>query len=115
MNPLQEALNKHTSAMNAMDDMREQNRTIFSQYERLANIAIGTRARLEDEAVAANSGIQNGQYEVKLIPQPQTFADIEVIDQLIAAGEIKAELRDKIVKTVERPPYVSIKKMGPLN
>lgn len=107
--PYQQALKNYTASMRAMEDYRLANRSIFAQYESLAHAAIGTRARLEDEAYIANRPISDGNFEVELKPQPLTFADIEVIYRLIAEGKIPPALRDEIVVTTQRPPHISIR------
>ena len=106
---LQDTFKKYVSAMRAMEDFRFTHKHIFAQHESLAHVAIGARARLEDAAANANKGISDGNYEVKLIPQEMTFADIEVIDRLIAEGKISSTLRDEIVKTIPRPAHIVIK------
>lgn len=109
MSELTQTFQNFIAAKKAMDDFQLSHKDIFAQHRALGMNILDTQMKLEDAVVLADKGISNADIEVKLIPQTQTFADITVIDDMIKAGKIAPGLRDEIVKTIARPPHISIK------
>lgn len=107
MNPAT-ALDKYTSAMNAMTNQQEANSPVFNEHKRLMLQVIDAENELRDAVAESNAGISNGAFRVTVTPQSQTWADIEAVDRLIASGSIPASLRESIVKTTQRPARISI-------
>lgn len=102
------ALEKYTKADQARKAFIEENKAVFDTQSNLVMAIIDAENELRDAVAESGKGVFNGYYKVSCVPQTQTFADIEVIDQMIGSGIIKKELRDQIVKTNERPPRISI-------
>lgn len=102
------ALDKYTSAMNQLNDHTEKNQTVFNEHKNIMLRVIDAENELRDAVAESNAGISNGAFRVTVTPQTQTWADIEAIDRLIAAGSIPASLREAIVKTTQRPARISI-------
>lgn len=104
------ALDSFTRARQAVEDHVAANKPIFDAHQRLVGNVIDTENALRDAAAEAGKGLSNGTFNVTVTPQTQVFADIETIDQLIKEGKIDPSLREKIVKTVTRPPRITIGK-----
>lgn len=112
MSELTTSFQHFNSSMKALKEFELLHKDIFAQHRRLNMTIIDARAKLEDQAVMANKGIQGTEYEVILKPQSQTFADIGVINDLVKAGKIDPQYLDQIIKTEDRAPYVIIKPMA---
>ena len=111
------ALGRYARAFEARRDLIERNRPVFDEYERIGMGIIDAENELRD-AVSDEAdpklpneanGITGDGFNVTYTPQTQTFADIYVIDALIAGGVIPASKRAEIVKTVDRPARISIR------
>lgn len=104
----QNALEKFTSATNALKDFQDRHEEIFAEARRLGMLIVDAENELRDEVAEAKEGVSNGSYKVMYVPQTQTWADIEEIDALIAGGKVAEEYRARIVKTQERPGRITI-------
>jgi hypothetical protein len=105
---IQAALDSYTRATTALADLEKANESIFNTRKQLALRVLDADGELRDAVAIAGHGISNRNFEVKYTPNTMTFADIDVIDSLIKEGKISPDLRDKIVKTVDRPPRINI-------
>lgn len=105
-----DSLEKYTIAAKAVDTHVAENKGVFDKHQSLVFALIDAEGKLRDDAAEAKEGATNGDYKVVVNPQTQTYADIEVIDALIAGGVIPASKRAEIVKTVERPLKITISK-----
>lgn len=104
------ALDNYAKAVSALERHKEQNSTVFEDHQELVFRVIDAENLLRDEVAMAKSGVENNEYNVTCTPETQTFGDIEEIDKLVAAKLISPEIRAKIVKTVDRPARITIKK-----
>lgn len=105
----QNALERYTVAKEKVEAHIEDNKAVFDTHQKLVMSLIDAENELRDTVSESREGVSNGKYTVSYLPQTQTWADIETIDQMIATGLIKKELREKIVMTQERPARISIK------
>lgn len=103
---VEQALNKFGIARIAVEEHINQNKPVFDAHERLVSAVIDAENALADEVEAAKVSANNGMFAVTYSPQTMTFADIEVIDKLIAEGKLDKNLRAEIVKTVDRPAKI---------
>ena len=112
MNPAT-ALEKYTSAFNAMKDHQDRNGDIFKEQQRLFLALMDAENELRDAAALALTGAENGQFKVAVTPQTQTFADIDEINRILETGaHICYDDLKTIVKTVPRPPRINITEKG---
>lgn len=102
------SLTKYTSAHKQMMEHQRNNASVFDEHKRLMLLVIDAENELRDAVDENKANVSNNDFRVTITPQTQTFADIEVIDRLIANGQISASLRESIVKTVQRPDRISI-------
>lgn len=109
MSNTQNLLDRYSQAVNALEDHKRANASVFSAHQQLVFRVIDAENALRDEIEVTKEAPKNEYHEVKVTPQSQTFADIEVIDQLIRDGVIPQRVRNDIVKTVSRPDYVGIR------
>lgn len=108
MSRLTEALERYTNAENNRKAHITQNKAIFNAHEQLAFACIDAHNELEDAVVEANAGVSNADYEVRIFPQTQTLVDPD--DLRANQGKtLTPELIASLVKTIQRPPRVSIK------
>lgn len=101
-------LTKYTSAHKQMMDHQKNNSSVFDEHKRLMMLVIDAENELRDAVAENKANVSNNDFKVTVTPQTQTFADIDVIDRLIANGQISASLRESIVKTVPRPERITI-------
>lgn len=101
-------LEKYTRNMEALLTHEKDNSAVFKEHQRLAGVVMDAHSDLEDAVAEEKRSVSNGDYKATYLAQTQTFADIEAIDQLIAAGKIDKDLRAIIVKTIDRPPRILI-------
>ena len=102
------ALINYGNRVRSVKEHTEANKAIFDQHTQLVGLLIDAENALRDAAAEAGEGISNGEFRVVVTPQTQTWADIEVIDSLIANGYIQSKYRDQIIKTIARPARISI-------
>jgi len=102
------SLSRYSEAVQAVEDHRKQNEAVFSAHKALVMRVIDTENDLRDTVAETMESVSDGDNKVTVTPQTQTWADIAVIDALIASGKIPAELREQIVKTQQRPPRITI-------
>lgn len=102
-------LDAYSNAISALEAHKRENVAVFGTHASLLNAVIDAENALRDEIALDPTPIKNKYHEVRVIPQSQTFADIEVIDQMIKDGQIPPGKRDTIVKTVKRPDHVTIR------
>lgn len=105
---VQNALEKFTSATNALKDYQDKHEEIFAEARRLGMLIIDAENELRDDVAEAKEGVSNGAFKVSYVPQTQTWADIDVIDEYVFIGTLKKEDRDRIVKTQDRPGRITI-------
>ena len=98
--------------MEALKDHAESNKEIFDTHQKFILNVIDSENELRDYIAETKEGESNGTHQVTIIPQTQTWADIEEIDKLIAEGVISPSLRERIVKTQDRPARVSIREIN---
>lgn len=106
------ALEKYTRAMEALNGHIKQNKAVFDAHKRYVESVIDAENELRDAVATENKGVENSDFEVKVFPQTQTYADIEVIDAMVKEGNINGQMRDRIVKTIKRPLRISIRPKG---
>lgn len=107
------ALGKYASAMRARADLIEANKAVFADYERIGMTIIDAESELRDAVAEDKDGIVGDGYQVVYSPQSQTYADIEKIDEMIENGvKLTPGLRAEIVKTVDRPAKITIRKIA---
>lgn len=109
MDRKQTALERYENAVEAQKSHIKANEAIFKTHEQLAYQIIDAENYLRDIIAEEKEGVIGSDFTVTYTPQTQTYADIEVIDSLIAGGIIPQAKRAEIVKTVERPAKVSIR------
>jgi len=109
MTPAQQKLEAYTAALNALEAHKRENVAVFGAHASLLGTLMDAENALRDEIALDPQPIKNKYHQVKITPQSLTYADIEVIDQMIRDGEIPPGKRDSIVKTTKRPDYVTIK------
>lgn len=102
------SLEKYSNAVAALKDHQAANQKVFSAHEQLLGKLIDAENELRDAVAVAARGVENGQFSVSHIPQTQTWADIDELDQLIAQGKIPGDVRGQIVKTQQRPARITI-------
>lgn len=100
-------LNAYSNTVDAIKLHVEENKAVFDAHQKLVMRQIDADAVLRDAAVVTGS-LSNGRHDVTVTPQTMTYGDVEAIDDLIAHGLISPGLRDRIVKTIERPAHVRI-------
>jgi hypothetical protein len=103
-----QALEKYTKVVEERNKYIESNKAVFDTHEQIAMRIIDAENELRDAVADEKAGVQNESFTVRHVAQTQTYADIEVIDQMVAGGKITAGMRAEIVKTVDRPARVSI-------
>ena len=106
------ALSRYSSAEHSVRDDIQKNKSVFDNHERLVGSLIDARNALEDAAIAsadpdAVTVTDNGEFRATVTPQNQVVIDP---DQLRAShGKlITDELLSVLIKTVKRPPRVSV-------
>lgn len=122
------SLDKYSKLVAERDKHIEDNKAVFEAHEKIVFNILDVENELRDEVAEdfeslreqaktdptvrpeAEAGVSNGEYAVQVAAQTQTWADIEVIDKLIAEGVIPASKRAEIVKTQSRPPRITIRK-----
>lgn len=104
-----QALEAYTRAENARRAFMQEHKDIFDKVEALGMASMDADSALRDAVAEEKESVQNEHFIVTATPQTQTYADIEVIDNLIAGGIIPAAKRADIVKTVERPIKITIR------
>lgn len=109
MDRKQTALERYEKAVEAQKNHIRANQSIFSTHEQLAYQIIDAENYLRDVIAEEKEGVIGSDFTVIYTPQTQTYADIDVIDNLIAGGIIPQARRAEIVKTVERPAKVFIR------
>lgn len=82
------ALEKYTMAVNAIEEHKKANQSVFKEHERLLMNLIDIENELRDDVATDGSGVENSQFKVVVIPQTQ-FASV--------------------VNDVQRSPRISIK------
>ncbi len=102
------ALDKYTRAMDALKEHQSQNKAIFDVHQNLVMNVIDAENELRDTVAQIGLPVSNGLYNVTITRQTQTFADIEVLDSMVSRGAMLQGVRDTIVKTVQRPPRITI-------
>lgn len=105
---VEQALEKYSNAVARLKEHQTDNQAVFDAHKLLLNGVIDAENELRDQVAEAKLSANNEFFDVSYTPQTQTFADIEMIDQLIAAGKIAASLRGEIVKTQDRPARITI-------
>lgn len=98
--------------MGKLEEHQEQNKKVFDDHKKIVFDVMDAENELRDAVAEEKSQVSNALFRVTIAPQTQTYADIEVIDRLIASGVIPASKRGEIVKTVDRPARVNISKIG---
>lgn len=102
------ALSKYSACVKRLKDHQEDNSGVFKDHERLMLAVVDAENDLRDAVAELGAGVSNSEHRVVVTPQTQNYADIDVIDSLVSNGSISKELRDTIVKTVQRPPRITI-------
>ena len=102
------ALERYSNAYSAVTAHTNLNTVVFDEHKRLVGLLIDAENELRDAVAEAGASVANSNFRATLTPQTQTYADIEEVDALAQAGRITQEERDKVVKTVGRPPRISI-------
>jgi len=102
------SLDKYSNAVNAMKAHQESNQAVFDEHKRLVLKIIDAENELRDAVAESKEGVENLYHKVTVTPQTQTFADVEEVDKALGAGYISQSVRDRIVKTVQRPEKISI-------
>lgn len=123
------ALDKYTGLVDKRNKHIEDNKAVFDAHEKIVMDIIDADNDLRDAVTedfeslveqaktnkeikpAADAGLFNGAFKVTVTPQTQTWGDIEELDKLVAEGTISKEVRDRVVKTQNRPPKISITKL----
>ena len=123
------ALDKYTALVEKRNKHIEDNKAVFDDHQKIVMDIIDAENQLRDDVAAefevltenaktdttvkpaVEAGVSNGEYNVLVTPQTQTWGDIEVLDALVASGEITKEIRDRVVKTQKRPPRITIQKI----
>lgn len=103
------ALDNYSKAVAAVKEHQAANQSVFKEHERLFLRVIDTENELRDSVAISMQNVANGDHEVTVTKQTQTWADIDTIDALIKQGLIDPKLRDQIIKTQERPPRIAIR------
>lgn len=102
------ALDRYTGAMEALKAHQEKNQFVFDAHKNLVNNVIDAENDLRDAVAGSKANVSNGSFRVTFTPQTQIWADIEELDRAIFEGKATNELRNRIVKTQERPGRISI-------
>lgn len=107
-------IDNYTAAVNAIENHKEDNKSVFDAHQTLLFRLIDAENELRDDAAArhasdeAYTGETNGSHRITVTPQTQTFVDIEKLDAMVASGRISKEIRDELVQTNTRPPRITI-------
>ena len=110
MESANKALEKYTKVQQERKELIAAHKEVFDKFEAIGLRIIDADNELRDAISEYGAGVENDQWVVTIMPQTQTFADIEVIDEMIANGvQLTPARRSEIVKTVERPLRISIK------
>ena len=112
MSNVKTLLDKYSDKVKALKAFQGENKSVFDQHQTLLFAVIDAENELKDEVASTKEVAKNDFHEVKRTPQTQTFADIEVIDQLINNGVIPASRRSEIVKVQDRPDYIGIREIN---
>lgn len=104
------SLDLYTQAMNDAENFKDQHTEIFNRHNGLVLRIIDAENALRDDVATEKQGVTNGQYRVTYTENVQTFADVEVLQAMVANDEITEEQYEKIVKTVPRPPRINVSK-----
>ena|SRR5579863_2468889 len=107
------ALEKYTKAVQNIKDHIEANSAVFTTHKALLMQQMDAENELRDIVAETMQSISNNEIAVKVVKQSQTFADIPTLDEWVKNGEITQAMRDKAVKTIDRPPHISIKELKP--
>lgn len=109
-----EALERYTSAVEALKDHIKETHQLFDAHQRLVQKKIDAENDLRDAADEEyraepwSGPLSNGIFKVTVAKQDQVYADIETLDAFVKQGVISPEVRNQIVKTQERPLRISI-------
>jgi hypothetical protein len=107
-NRAQGALDRYTKACEDRDLDIAQNKAVFDKHEQIVMRIIDAENELRDVVAEEKLSFSNGSFNVTFTPQTQTYGDIEALDRLIADGNIDKKFREALVKTISRPPRITI-------
>lgn len=102
------ALDKYTAAVEKRNEHITANKSVFTAHEQIVNSIIDAENELRDAVAETGAGVSNEAFRVTLVPQTQTWGDIEEVDKFVAGGKLSKADRDQIVKTQTRPPRITI-------
>lgn len=123
------SLDKYSRLVAERNKHIEDNKSVFDAHEKIVFNILDAENELRDKVAEefeslveraktditvnpeAEAGINNGEFNVVVAGQEQTWADIDAIDKLIVEGVIPSNRRSEIVKTQKRPPRISIRKI----
>lgn len=102
------ALEKYSNVYAELKQHQKDNQSVFTAHQNIVLRLIDAENELRDAVAEAGAGISNADHVVTHTPQTQTWADIEVLDRMVADGKLNADLYKEIVKTQNRPPRITV-------
>lgn len=104
----QDALNEYTAAMKDLNKHLEQNKSVFDTHQNFVFRVMDAENALRDSVSMSKRDISNREFEVKYRPQTMIYGDVDVLNDMIAKGEIPAHRKAEVIKTVDRPAKIII-------
>ena len=99
----QSSLEKYTKSVEALNEHKAKNESVFSEHQRLLFSVIDAENELRDAVAESGEGLENEEFKVTVVPQTMKVYDEEKLKVLLTADKFA-----EVVTEQKRPPRISI-------